>query len=192
MVNDAQLAGVTSLDVSSSSENPADIQEQRYISGLFPYLPNLREINFSYVKAPVAAYRMLGRLCPDLTRIIGTGSQKCVLMIGIGLNLEELYLNDSHIVDSWSRDIDATRTEYESTTGRIFLFRQCGSLERLSIKGASWSPMYGHPSEPRDITQEMLMKMVRNHRNLRWLQSDLSEENVEILKRERPEITFVS
>jgi hypothetical protein len=38
----------------------------------------------------------------------------------------------------------------------------------------------------------MLIKMVRLHPTLRWLRSDLSEENVAMLKQERPEITFVS
>lgn len=43
------------------------------------------------------------------------------------------------------------------------------------------------------MTQDMLVKMVRNLSRLRWLKSDLSKENVvAMLKGERPEVTFVS
>jgi hypothetical protein len=42
------------------------------------------------------------------------------------------------------------------------------------------------------ITQGMLMKMVQLSPTLRWLRSNLTNENVEILRRERPDVTFVS
>lgn len=37
------------------------------------------------------------------------------------------------------------------------------------------------------MQQEELIKMVRRHPTLRWLQSDLSNENVVMLKQERPD-----
>lgn len=68
------------------------------------------------------------------------------------------------------------------------MLMDCQHLERLSIKRTS----YGTEElgfEP--VTQGMLIKMVRHHATLRWLRSDLSKENVAMLKRERPEISFV-
>ena len=43
-----------------------------------------------------------------------------------------------------------------------------------------------------DLPQEVIVKMVRNRPQLRWLRSDLTPENVAMLQQERPEITFVS
>jgi len=40
------------------------------------------------------------------------------------------------------------------------------------------------------MTQLGLMKIVRHAKNLKWMESDLTRENVELLKQERPEIDF--
>jgi hypothetical protein len=44
------------------------------------------------------------------------------------------------------------------------------------------------------VTQELLIKMVRRliAPTLRWLRSDLTQENIVLLQQERPGITFVS
>lgn len=62
-------------------------------------------------------------------------------------------------------------------------------LERLSLKDAHW-----WCGEVREwLPQSMLIKIVRHHRSLRWFRSDLTaEENIEVLKREHPLITFVT
>lgn len=72
-----------------------------------------------------------------------------------------------------------------------YLMEDCERLERLSIKNATWSLEY-NAAERYPVSQRMLIKMVRNHPTLRWLRSDLSEENVVMLQREKPEITFIS
>jgi hypothetical protein len=78
-------------------------------------------------------------------------------------------------------------------TPNRYILRHLQHLERLSMKGATWSISYrGIAAAIEPIPQEMLMKMVRHHPTLRWLRSDLSEANVAILQQERPEITFVT
>lgn len=62
-----------------------------------------------------------------------------------------------------------------------FLFKTCSSLERLSIKNIRFVTCKG---EEGDITQEMLIKMVHNQATVRWLKSDLSDENITMLQRE--------
>jgi len=42
------------------------------------------------------------------------------------------------------------------------------------------------------ISQKAIMKFVRHHQSLRWLRSDLSDENSSMLKQERPEVMFVT
>ena len=56
----------------------------------------------------------------------------------------------------------------------------------MSVVYESWG------EEGHVVSQAMLIKMVRNHPTLRWLRSDLTEENITMLQRERPDITFVS
>ena len=69
------------------------------------------------------------------------------------------------------------------------LFSSCNTLERVSIKNS----VISYSQEPSErVSQEMLIKMVRNHPKLRWLKSDLTKENVAMLRQERPEITFVT
>lgn len=83
-----------------------------------------------------------------------------------------------------SNDNDAVNGSY--------ILSHCQHVERLSMKNATWSTSYRNQAETYPIPQEMLMKMVRRHAALRWLRSDLTEENLAILQQERPEITFVT
>lgn len=188
----ARLAGVTSIDLSCNPESSARRQVHSYIhiSAFFRILPNHREIDLSHVRVQWGyLYAVLGYRCPHLTRITGTSSAGWLYIGGLGSpnraqNLTELYLDGCRLVST-----AADRSLYESTTPiNDFLFCDCGSLERLSLKGATC----GENEDSQVISQQMLLKMARRHRALRWLKSDLSEENTEILKRERPEITFVS
>jgi len=67
----------------------------------------------------------------------------------------------------------------------LYMFMYYFRLERLSIKNAMWrSVSMNDPksfSEYQSVSQEMLIKMVRNHSTLPWLRSDLTKENVAML-----------
>jgi hypothetical protein len=104
--------------------------------------------------------------------------------------IKELYLDHSRFVfprgKSWY--------DFESNGGD-FLFGECKGLVKLSILGAVHiledTDEYGWPEyidEP--ISQKMIIKMVRNMPLLRWLCSDLTDENVATLRQERPNLTF--
>lgn len=76
-----------------------------------------------------------------------------------------------------------------------YILMECPQLQRLSMKGATWMHNFvwdRSRGTPEPIPQHMLIKMVRNHGALRWLRSDLTEQNVAMLQQERPEMTFVS
>lgn len=132
-------------------------------------------------------------LSPKLARITAVCSDKCLYARGHGLknarNLTELILDGSLLVLSARETIrhyePAARNAGEVNT---FLFCMLVNLERVSIKNATC----GRRSYHRPISELMLIKMARNHPNLRWLRSDLSKENVAMLKSQLPEITFVS
>lgn len=63
---------------------------------------------------------------------------------------------------------------------------QIGAFEHRGCK----SKYARGPWQP--VSQAVLMNIVRHHRSLRWLRSDLTSENVAILQQERPLVTFVS
>ena len=66
-----------------------------------------------------------------------------------------------------------------------FLFnRCCKSLERVSIRNA-------RDEKGKTIKQEALIKFVRSVPTLRWFRSDLHQENIDLLTKERPDIEFV-
>lgn len=77
----------------------------------------------------------------------------------------------------------------ETKQREFYMFMKCSRLERLSILGATVTVNNYHNHHP--LPQEHLVRMVRRHPNLRWLRSDLTAENVAMLKEERPEITFL-
>lgn len=67
-------------------------------------------------------------------------------------------------------------------------------LERVSIRDATWTmeDEEEEESERHPLSQQTIIQFVRSKPTLRWLRSDLSEENSSMLKRERPETTFIS
>jgi hypothetical protein len=88
----------------------------------------------------------------------------------------------------------------------LYLFHKCQwLLERVSITGVQLTykiPLsvedeeilyiedcYEWITEP--ILQKVIMKFVRMTPTLRWLRSDLTDENVETLRKERPDTYFV-
>ena len=75
---------------------------------------------------------------------------------------------------------------------KFFLFSYCRTkLERVSIRNAKW---YGRGCpEETVIPQNALIKFVRNApTSLRWFRSDLTEENLTLLRSERPGIELVN
>jgi hypothetical protein len=69
------------------------------------------------------------------------------------LDNSQLYSLSPHTVDLYSVDREYSRS----------LFMCCGSLERLSIKNYSWIIRPEEEGEGNMVSQEMLIKMVRNH-----------------------------
>jgi hypothetical protein len=116
-------------------------------------------------------------------------------------NLRQLYLDRSRFSPPYNSQPWARDSVYEGYDRRFYWFSKVEDLTYLSIRSAWYTVEVEEEDEdgyPYDdwidvpITQGMLMKMVRLTPTLRWLRSDLTDENVEILRRERPDVTFVS
>jgi hypothetical protein len=107
-------------------------------------------------------------------------------------NLTTLHLDGFHI-SSRRGILDQYLSDGEDAPLR-YMFHECGQLESLSIKRASWTDDRARVTEP--LPEAMLIKMVRHHPTLRWLSSDLSQETVTMLTTEQhqnriPPKTFV-
>lgn len=169
------LAGGTSLDLSYC---PTDPWNQRIGTKVFRHIarlfPNLSKIDFS---------------CRNMLRR-NTWERERLDLMGHNFRyfeqLRELYIENTCFlyvgtVDPFSQ---------EPIGEHCWLLRYCSAcLERLDIKGAVFYSFFMRGLKP--VPVEMIMKFVRNTPTLRWLRSDLSAANVALLKRERPDVTFV-
>ncbi|MGK3762516.1 MAG: hypothetical protein ACI8RD_014834 [Bacillariaceae sp.] len=61
------------------------------------------------------------------------------------------------------------------------------ALERVSIRNAKWQK---DGDNTNTVPQNALIKLVRNAPSLRWFRSDLTQDNIDMLRLERPEIEF--
>jgi hypothetical protein len=66
------------------------------------------------------------------------------------------------------------------------------SSTTLSLRNARICYRDDDENSVRDLPQSAIIKFVRRAANLAWLRSDLTPENVAMLQRERPDVTFVS
>ena len=67
------------------------------------------------------------------------------------------------------------------------------NLERVTLKHAVYLERYDRNAVYdywKKLPQEALIKLVRHTPKLRWFCSDLTLENIAILKEERPEVEF--
>jgi hypothetical protein len=130
--------------------------------------------------------------CPNVVRIRWQGSKGTFLNGNFrgddSCHPTELHLDDSVFCGDGGGAAEVLRN-YESNESPAYMLRFCYRLERVSIKNSSWT-FFNREVHP--VSQAMLIKMVRNHPALRWLRSDLTEENVAMLQKERPDITFVT
>ena len=194
---------VVSVDLSVDPEHAAtDRQADSHtIKCLSIMCVNMRELDMSGLMVADAS-RLLEEIrvqCRLLRRLSWNNSDGNISLNGIEisvLNILELSFDDSCFRSPFE-SADMNRWFFERTISlnarrhEPFLMRECKVVERLSIKNATWC-LEENPLEKFPVTQGMLIKMVRRHPTLRWLRSDLSAENVAMLQREKPEITFVS
>jgi hypothetical protein len=74
------------------------------------------------------------------------------------------------------------------------LLQEYPNLERVTLKHAEYELRYDYllsiTSSWTELPQEALIKFVRHTPKLRWFCSDLTQDNIAILKEERPEVDF--
>ena len=196
------LDGIVSLDISSPyklSNVHGCVLE--YVSSM---LPNLRELDMSNVGGNYfdeSVLESFSRNCPKLERITWNNIDiNCLVCldgsnIDLSTNLTEIIMDGSTFcgTNEYDPDNDLDKLSDLENNSDVFLFCRCKSqvLERLSIRGAIYNGGYGCENEI--VPQNALIKYIRRApRALRWFRSDLSKENIEMLRLERPDIELLN
>ena len=191
-----RLYGVVSLDMSSPPPS-TQLGDHGHSLGYFfsSILPNLRDINLSNNGFHHAS---LCNFSPNLEKLTWHNIDRKRSEINIdgwniqqATNLKEMYMDDSDFevdcVDELHKLSDLENVEHSNK----FLFFHCSTeLERVSIRNAKWF-VFG--DDPTVIPQSALIKFVRKApTSFRWFRSHLTEENMTMLRSERPGIELVN
>jgi hypothetical protein len=191
---DVRLYSVTSLDLSCSPDDNHGRIKYASCTGLALILPNLRNLDLSYLRLQGRVMVNFFEKCPHLTRVTFSGP------IGISLSGDYFwrarYVTELNLLDStfppcahpsplyWEEELRYAGRNY-------YMLMNCKHLERVTIKNTTWQAVEVE-GEAQPLSQGIIIKFVRHTPTLRWLRSDLTEENVAMLQQERPDITFVS
>ena len=188
---------ILSLDISVSMpvdvSMPMDVQRMPIVIALSQILPNLREINLSNIRTDLDGLQHFSINCPQFEKLtwnnitIITGHFFKFSLDGSNMmqakNLKEIIMDDSDFnYQEWK---DEEMSIIDNIRHSRFLFCYCSkALERVSIRNMKW--------DSEVVSQDALIKFVRNVPTLRWFRSDLTIENMNMLNLERPEIVLLN
>lgn len=184
---DMHLQSVTSLDVSASPSTENTKLAFSSFTSIARILPNLKELDMNYGHSRnEMTFEALGKYFPKLTRVQWLVSYWMRPPLE-NVNQSEIYMDRSVIHSHYEHDDELCS---DMTDQENYFFNECPSLERLSIKNVSYT--VNGTLDWYALSQDHLIKLVRLHPTLRWLRSDLTDENIAMLNIERPEVTLVN
>jgi len=194
-----QLDRITSLNISSLPSGTTNVIGNCYH---FPYylaemLPNLLYLDLS--NSHYQSWFNHGREiqeftknCHHLKKItwnnVGTNNNNdggVIFLNGIHMkdatNLKVINMDDSDFFVYMNQD---EMSDLNNHPEKFIFHKCCHALERVSLRNAR------DEGDNLPIKQEALIKFVRSVPTLRWFRSDLRPENIEMLTKEHPNITF--
>ena len=195
LVNTLQqrFTGVVALDLSSLRFTKTVFTNCFFLATLRAMLPNLREIDLSSSNIQSHQLEEFAEECSRLEKITYNHSSgdSHLSMDGKHMNpaknLKEIYMDDSSLfAPIYSVSTIAVFSDLENNKySNIFLFHKCSKgLERVSIKNLTRRTGYGLEQKS-TVPQNVLIKFVRNTPTLKWLRSDLTQDNIEMLQSEQ-------
>merc|ERR1711907_681853 len=175
--NEIRLDGITSVDIS--------LPRVATTSNAWPLLrmlPNVREINMSNSYSVPAQIEN----CPLLEKFTGNGVRYLEPLghkfVNLGY-LKDVFLDGVTFHPGSSDELDRLLSDLADHND-TFLLCHCKSLERVSIRNAKISMRNASRVA---IPQNILIKFVQNAPpSLRWFRSDLTQENINLLRKEHP------
>lgn len=203
IMNSLRMFHVTHLDLSSSELSKGKRTRQGFpqvppsvTKLMHSVVPNIKVLDLSHNQVSTATVADASRNYKHLESLILVGGLLASSVTGMDLkacvSLKELYLDNTLISASAKEETDVFEKEEEEAACP---FGSClGNLERVSLKGCQYFNMTAraedHLIHGKPFTQVGLIKFVRNATNLKWFSSDLTQENIEMLKAERPDVVF--
>jgi hypothetical protein len=175
-------------------------------------VPNLKEIDMSLTSLTSLGVAWLAEHNPNLECIrwnhslIWPINHHAYDILRACRNLKELHIDDARLLFTPPRrtrrtaeiNLDHNAGENDNNQNNdnaaeldveemwTSLAESSQNIERVSCRRSKWY----QNSKFRTFSQESLMRFVRNAPNLKWFRSDLTAENIAILKEERPNIVF--
>lgn len=185
---DLRLDSITSLDMSAEPKVVQTKINSSEVEGVMHILPNLQEVDLSYVYYSSMKLMGLERACRTITRLTWKG---CNSFLDIDGPNRVAHLN---VDDCCGHELGyGYQFHLAMETGNLHsycLFKSFPNLECLSLMNAQSKEYGSNMQQP--VSQEFLIKVVRFHPTLRWLRSDLTDENIVMLKLEKPQVTLVN
>jgi len=169
-------------------------------------LPHLHEIDLSNTLFYGQALEYFSQNCPFLEKVTWNNNIKYyksewrkLSISGTPIrhsnNLKEIYMDDS-VFYCLSTTMERERISNltDPAFNNWYIFSHCSNtLERVSIRNAKWFSSEDYKrGEPAIISQNALIKFVRNVPSLQWFRSDLTQDNIDMLQLERPDIEFIN
>jgi hypothetical protein len=191
----ATLKEVTSLDCSMTPDQKQRLKAAQtgfseYIDKAFSIglalsliVPNLKNLDIS--RLPLTSISVgwlaetlpLKTLCWKKAFVWPINNESCEHIRALQ-HIENLSLDESRLIFSKEDLLPSVLWSCLADHNR--------NLRRLSIRKVKWL----RHSRFHPLPQTALMRLVRCIPNLEWFRSDLTRENVEILQKERPNVTF--
>jgi hypothetical protein len=203
---DIQMNGITSLNFPSSPGLYSSNFE--LLSSVMKILPKLREVDLSGTVINTSIINELSNNCRLLEKVVISFKNIFSDLINLsGLAMSDSrYLKEIHMnnIDFFIRLRDKDKISDLNNHRNVFIFHHCcKSLERVSILDMDVS-FFDDEIDDYEIDydddgrydstfiQNVLIKFVRNVPSLRWFRSDLTSENMTMLRMERPEIELLN
>jgi hypothetical protein len=178
------VPGITGLDLTDVTHGECLAAE-----ALVPHLPDLRHMELRgfgsdtwLTRLPFAGVRERVRSLSFYSGVIcgeALSAFRCVTDLSVDRSI--IFLDSA---------VESPTLHLEDAAHPVYLFHACNQpLERVSVKDLTyaWSGRrYMH------VPQGALVKFVRRTPTLKWFKSDLTPENVALLRAERPDVTFAS
>ncbi|OEU14482.1 hypothetical protein FRACYDRAFT_241027 [Fragilariopsis cylindrus CCMP1102] len=196
IMNNICLNGITLLDFSSLSPDTKRNRDRLVLPNtLSRILPKLREVNFSNTCIDGWILSNFSRFCPLLEKVTSNDAKYIAVdgedMFGEFGARHSNVLKEMYIDNTVFLPISYYREKFDDLNDHpeIFIFHKCcKAIERVSIRNA-------RENEYTDstISQNKLIKFVRNAPpTLRWFRSDLTLDNMTMLRLERPGIELLN
>ncbi|MGK3762558.1 MAG: hypothetical protein ACI8RD_014876 [Bacillariaceae sp.] len=189
VLKNVQMNGITSLDLYAPSRTRR--HGYNYLTNILSnILPELREVHFSNMIVNDRILRKFSLNCPLLEKVTshnnGLGISSDGSEMRFSNNLKKISINNaSFFCNHTEKNIFADFNNHQE----MFIFHHCCKvLERVSIQNAKYQNL-----RDEKISQNILIKFVRNAPpTLRWFRSDLTSDNMTMLRLERPGIELLN